>query len=116
MITNERGIVWPIPIAPFDVHIIPINAKNEDQMKAARELYGIFTEQGLEPLLDDRDERAGVKFNDSDLIGIPVRITVGGKIGDGIVEVKTRKTGQVQEVALADVPQVIHAIREELSR
>jgi prolyl-tRNA synthetase len=111
---DDHGIVWPVPIAPFDVHIIPINAKNEEQMQAAEALYRTFLEQGLEPLMDDRDERAGVKFNDSDLIGIPVRITVGGKIGDGIVEVKIRKTGEVMEASLVDVFHKVQAIREVL--
>ena len=95
---DENGLVWPDSIAPFDVHVIPVNAKKEDQMAMADKIDQQLTEAGYEVLVDDRKERAGVKFADSDLIGIPIRVTVGKKAQDGIVEIKIRKTGETVEV------------------
>ena len=95
---DENGLVWPNSIAPFDVHVIPVNAKKEDQMAMADKIDQQLTEAGYEVLVDDRKERAGVKFADSDLIGIPIRVTVGKKAQDGIVEIKIRKTGETVEV------------------
>lgn len=95
---DENGLVWPQAVAPFDVHVIPVNAKKEDQMAMAEELTASLEEAGYEVLLDDRKERAGVKFADADLIGVPIRVTVGKKAGEGIVEIKIRKTGETLEV------------------
>ncbi|WP_226665645.1 proline--tRNA ligase [Metabacillus litoralis] len=95
---DENGIVWPDDIAPFSIHIIPVNVKNDSQRELADKLYQDFSENGYEVLLDDRQERVGVKFADSDLIGLPVRITVGKKADEGIVEVKLRKSGESFEV------------------
>ncbi|MEI5906209.1 proline--tRNA ligase [Bacillus spongiae] len=95
---DEKGIVWPTNLAPFQVHLIPINIKNEDQKTVGNDLYNELKSQRFDVLMDDRQERPGVKFADSDLIGIPVRITVGKKASEGIVEVKNRKTGEVFEV------------------
>lgn len=92
---DDDGIVWPIAVAPFHVHIVPVSAKDETQMRAAEDLYRRLGAAGIEVLLDDRNERPGVKFKDSDLLGFPVRVTVGKKITDGQVELKTRETGQV---------------------
>ncbi|MBL0388950.1 proline--tRNA ligase [Tumebacillus sp. ITR2] len=97
---DDNGIIWPMPIAPFQVHLIPVNVKDETQVKVAEQLYARLQQQGVEVLLDDRDERAGVKFKDSDLIGLPVRVTVGKKAEEGIVEFKVRKTGESQELTL----------------
>ena len=95
---DENGLVWPRAVAPFDIHLIAINAKDEDQMKLSEELYSTLKKSGYDVLFDDRPERAGVKFKDSDLIGIPVRIGVGKKASENIVEVKVRKTGEMIEV------------------
>ncbi len=92
---DENGIIWPKAIAPFEVVIVPVSEKNERQMRAAEELYASLNENGVEVLLDDRSERAGVKFKDADLIGFPLRITVGDKSLDkGMLEYKIRKTGE----------------------
>lgn len=95
---DDKGLVWPNAIAPYNVHIIPINFKDDDQNKLALSVEAKLKDAGLETLLDDRKERAGVKFADSDLIGIPIRVTIGKKAADGIVEVKIRQTGETIEV------------------
>ncbi|MCM3654052.1 proline--tRNA ligase [Metabacillus litoralis] len=100
---DENGIVWPNSIAPFQIHLIPVNMKNDSQKDLSEKLYAEFIEQGYEVLLDDRPERVGVKFADADLIGLPVRVTIGKKAEEGIVEVKVRKTGESFEVALSEL-------------
>lgn len=107
---DEKGLVWPANIAPFHVHVIAVNMKDEAQTSLAEEIYTELQRNRYEVLLDDRHERPGVKFADADLIGIPVRVTVGKKASEGIVEVKVRKTGEMQEIhkddllpALADI-------------
>lgn len=93
---DEHGIKWPIAIAPYHVVIVPVNIKDELQMKVANEMYKKLSDAKIEVVLDDRDERAGVKFKDADLIGFPYRVTVGKTINEGFVEFKVRETG-VQE-------------------
>lgn len=100
---DDHGLVWPRNIAPFDVHVIPVNGKNKEQMEMANQIAQTMTAAGYEVLVDDRKERAGVKFADSDLIGIPVRITVGKKSSEGIVEVKLRETGETLEVKIEEL-------------
>lgn len=95
---DENGINWPKGIAPFDLHIVQMNLKDEYQTRLTDELELTMTEVGYEVLVDDRNERAGVKFADADLIGCPIRITVGKKAVDGIVEVKIKRTGEMVEV------------------
>ncbi|WP_141433450.1 proline--tRNA ligase [Bacillus sp. 03113] len=95
---DEKGIVWPSDISPYDLHIIPINMKDETQRTLANELYSLCKKNRYDVLLDDRIERPGVKFADSDLIGLPIRITVGKKADEGIIELKVRKTGEVKEI------------------
>lgn len=92
---DENGIIWPVSIAPYHVSVIPVNIKDELQMKVATEIYEKLSALGIEVILDDRDERAGVKFKDADLIGFPYRITVGKTIQEGLVEFKTRATNEV---------------------
>ncbi|MGS2776885.1 proline--tRNA ligase [Robertmurraya sp. GLU-23] len=104
---DDNGLVWPAQIAPFKVHLIPINLKDEAQAKLASDLYEQLKAQGFEVLMDDRAERPGVKFADSDLIGLPVRVTVGKKAAEGIVELKVRKTGEMLEVHKDDLLQTI---------
>lgn len=111
---DENGLVWPDSIAPFDVHVIPVNAKKDDQMAMADELEGKLTAAGYEVLVDDRKERAGVKFADSDLIGIPLRVTIGKKAADGIVEVKIRKTGETIEVKQEELVNTVGILLKQL--
>jgi prolyl-tRNA synthetase len=100
---DENGIIWPVAVAPFQVHLIAVNTKNEEQVNLADSLYEQLLKAGYEVLYDDRNERAGVKFKDADLIGIPVRVTVGSKADEGIVELKLRRTGETQEVSVRDL-------------
>jgi len=104
---DENGLVWPRDVAPFDLHIIPVNAKNEEQMTVANDINDQLSAAHYRTLIDDRKERAGVKFADSDLIGIPIRITVGKKAAEGIVEIKIRKTGETLEVKTAELADTI---------
>ncbi|RDX02933.1 proline--tRNA ligase [Listeria kieliensis] len=95
---DEAGLVFEKGIAPFDIHLIPVNMKDDAQREFGDTLYESLQAAGYSVLLDDRSERAGVKFADADLIGLPIRITVGKKAAEGIVEVKIRKTGEMIEV------------------
>lgn len=94
---DENGFVWPTQLAPYDIHVVPVNTKDEAQVALADELYGLLKSYRYDVLLDDRAERAGVKFADADLIGLPVRVTVGKKATEGVVEVKFRQTGETFE-------------------
>ena len=97
---DENGIVWPVPLAPYHVIITPVNINDETIRKLSVELYEALQQKGIEVIFDDRDERAGVKFKDADLIGIPLRVTIGKKVlTDGVVEVKIRRTGEVKMLA-----------------
>lgn len=104
---DEYGIKWPVSIAPYHVCIVPVNIKDEKQMKISSYLYQKLLENNIEVVLDDRDERAGVKFKDADLIGYPLRINVGKTVNDGLVELKYRQTGEVVKItpdkAIAEV-------------
>ncbi|WEG72762.1 proline--tRNA ligase [Vagococcus intermedius] len=95
---DENGMNWPKGLAPFDLHIVPVNVKDEAQVTLAQEIEADMIAANYEVLVDDRKERAGVKFTDADLIGLPIRITVGKKASEGIVEVKIRQTGETLEV------------------
>ena len=99
---DEHGIIWPLSVAPFAVSIVIISMKDEQQSEAASQLYDQLRALGAEVLLDDRDERPGVKFKDMELIGIPYRITVGRGISEGKVELVSRADGTKREVALED--------------
>lgn len=100
--SDENGIVWPMAIAPYQAIVVPVNVKDETQIKLAEEIYQKLKENGVEALIDDRPERVGVKFKDADLIGIPVRITVGKKSSDGICEFKLRCDEETTDVTSAD--------------
>lgn len=100
---DENGIIWPMAVAPYKVIIMPANVKNEEQMKAAEKIYEDLKSRGIDVLLDDRNERVGVKFKDSDLIGIPIRVTVGKKIIEDIVEFKLRKNQDIEEVKIEEI-------------
>jgi prolyl-tRNA synthetase len=101
---DKDGIIWPKSISPFDVEILPLNMKDPLTKDAAAKLYIELTEKGLDVLMDDRDERAGVKFKDADLIGVPFQIILGEKnLKEGLVEVKNRKTKEIVKVKLEDI-------------
>lgn len=100
---DAKGIMWPLPIAPFHVHLLPLSA-TERVFDTTKAIYNQLTEAGVEVLWDDRDERAGVKFNDADLIGTPYHVVIGDKgLAQGTVEVKERKTGTVTKIAPGEV-------------
>ena len=99
---DDNGIIWPVSIAPYQAIVVPANYKDEEQVKAAEKLYNELTEAGIETIIDDRAERAGVKFKDADLIGIPVRVVVGKKLSEGIVEYKERAMESAVDIPLSD--------------
>jgi prolyl-tRNA synthetase len=108
---DANGIIFPLAIAPFHVLVLPVNNKDAEVMKAAEGLYSSLLEKGAEVLLDDRDERPGVKFKDADIIGIPLRLTVGEKnLKQGKVEIKLRKSGEVALVNLQEASERIMAM------
>ncbi len=114
---DEDGIIWPITIAPFQVLLVPVNMADEAQRAAAERLYADLLAANLEVLYDDRDERAGVKFKDADLIGIPIRVTIGPqKLARGQVEILRRRTRTVEDVALDTVVARVREIIEEETR
>ena len=111
---DENGIVWPMPLAPYQVIITPVNVNEVDIMKAAESIYSSMLNCGIEVILDDRDERAGVKFKDADLIGIPIRITVGQKnLASGNIELKIRKTGENRLYPLPKIVQEVKALIDQ---
>ena len=113
---DEKGIIWPINVAPYKVAIVVINPKDEAQYNAGEELYSSLMEDGIDTLIDDRTERAGVKFNDIDLIGIPIRITIGKKINENIVEIKLRKSEEVKECTIENIHNEIKNTINKLSK
>ena len=110
---DENGMIWPKSIAPFDIHVIPVDVKKVEQVEAAEKIYSDLKTIGFDVLMDDRKERAGVKFSDSDLIGLPIRITVGRGISEGRVEIKIRQTGEVIE---ATVEELMTLIKEKYAK
>jgi len=100
--SDENGIIWPLSIAPYHVIVVPVMASDKVQFELAEKIYNNLLSVGIQTIIDDRDERAGVKFKDADLIGIPIRITVGKKAGEGIVELKERKDTKVTEINVED--------------
>jgi len=108
---DDKGIVWPSSIAPYSFVITPTNIADECIRSVAEDAYNSLTASGMDVLLDDRSERAGVKFNDADLIGIPIRITVGKKAKDGIVEVYDRKTKSSRDVHVLELSTTLLALQ-----
>ncbi|MBB3111246.1 prolyl-tRNA synthetase [Paenibacillus phyllosphaerae] len=99
---DENGIIWPAEVAPFQVHVIPVSMQDETQVAVSTEFVQRFRGAGYDVLLDDRDERFGVKLKDADLIGLPIRIVVGKTAGDGIVELKQRDSSDVSKMKLEE--------------
>ncbi|MDT2814444.1 proline--tRNA ligase [Vagococcus carniphilus] len=110
--SDENGINWPKGIAPFDVHIIPINPKDETQWNLAIDIEKEMESHGLDCLLDDRKERPGVKFKDADLVGAPFRITVGKKAEEGIVEVKIKRTDEMLEIRREELFETLNILNK----
>jgi prolyl-tRNA synthetase len=112
--SDADGIVWPWSIAPFHVHIVIVGVRERAQVEAAEAIYAACRARGLDVLLDDRDERPGVKFKDADLLGMPARVTVGNALRkEGIVEVRARRSREERRVAPADVPSVLEEWRAD---
>ncbi len=110
---DEWGIKWPLAIAPYHVVVVPVSIQDETQMKVANEIYEKLLNSGVEVVLDDRNERPGVKFKDADLIGFPFRITVGKTIADGNVEFVERSNGEKLTMTVQDaVDRIIKAVKE----
>ncbi|MBO8127578.1 MAG: proline--tRNA ligase [Peptococcaceae bacterium] len=110
---DDYGIIWPASLAPFHVVIVPVNIKDKTQAALAEQVYRLLENKGFETLLDDRRERPGVKFNDADLIGYPVRITVGKKAPEGLVEVRHRRTGETITVGLDELVSTVNSFLEK---
>lgn len=104
---DENGLILPMNIAPYQIALVQIDMKNEEQTKVANDIYDKLTAAGIEVIFDDRDERPGVKFKDMELIGIPARITVGKKIADNLVEFKERKNGNQEEISIDEIVEKI---------
>ena len=110
---DENGIKWPLSVAPYHVIVVPVNMKKEEQVENAEKIYKQLEAIGVETILDDRDERPGFKFKDAELIGIPMRITVGKDIVDGKVEFVLRETGEKELIAVEDIES---RVREEFKK
>ncbi len=114
---DKDGIIWPVEIAPYHVIVVPINIKDESVKEKAFSVYNELKKAGIEVILDDRDERPGVKFKDADLIGYPVRVVLGKKaLDNGQIEVKVRKTGEMKMLPADDFIDGIKSILAELKK
>ncbi len=108
---DEDGIIWPMSIAPYQVIVVPVEYSNEKQIKIANDIYNSLIERGIEVVIDDRDESPGVKFKDADLIGFPLRITVGEALKDNMVELRWRRT---KEMKLYPVEEIVDVVVKEV--
>lgn len=108
---DNMGIIWPSAIAPFHLHLLPVNMRDQKMAEVAEVLYSQLQRAGIETLYDDRDERAGVKFKDADLLGLPLRMTVGTRtIREGMVDVKIRKTGKEEQIPLSEAVSTVRTL------
>ena len=112
---DENGIIWPKEVAPYLVHLVCLDMKKDVQKETTEKIYNKLSEEKVEVLYDDRIERPGVKFNDADLIGLPIQIIVGRTADEGIVEIKVRKTGEREEVLIENLYTKLHEIIENLA-
>lgn len=111
---DDDGIIWPVSVAPYHVIVTLVKPKDEEQAKLAEEIYQSLLVAGVEAVIDDRDERPGVKFKDADLLGFPIRITVGKRAGEGIVEYKLRRDSEKSELSVAEaIENAIKLVNEE---
>ncbi len=112
---DENGIIWPAAIAPYHAIVVPVNSRQEDQMQIAAAIYNELNELGVETVLDDRKERTGVKFKDADLIGYPIRITIGPRtIAENEAEIKVRRTGEILRCNREEVATKVKALLQNL--
>jgi prolyl-tRNA synthetase len=110
---DENGIIWPVPIAPFQVILLSLDPGKEEIHAVAEKIYDDLIQAGVEVLFDEREERPGVKFKDADLLGMPLRVTVGGRgVKEGVAELKERATGKEQKIPLE---KVVKAVEEFLA-
>ena len=111
---DEDGIIWPVSVAPYHAIVTLVKPKDDEQAKVAEEIYQSLLAAGVEAVIDDRDERPGVKFKDADLLGFPIRITVGKRAGEGIVEYKLRRDSEKSELSVAEaIENAIKLVNEE---
>jgi prolyl-tRNA synthetase len=104
LLSDEKGIVWPETIAPYKAHIVNISTDSDDAIKMSEDLYSKLTKAGVDVIYDDRELRAGEKFNDADLIGVPWRIVVSDKLAkDGVVEIKKRDSEKKENIKVAEI-------------
>ncbi|MGI5919254.1 MAG: proline--tRNA ligase [Christensenellales bacterium] len=110
---DEDGIIWPDSVAPYSAIVVPVSIANDAQRELAEQVYQKLCEAGIETLIDDRDERAGVKFKDADLIGIPHRINVGRQAAEGVVEYKQRRAGKAEELTVDEaIQRIVEAVKK----
>jgi prolyl-tRNA synthetase len=108
---DSKGIIWPLSLAPYHVVVVPVSNRDERQMEIAESIYQELLDEGVEVVFDDRDERAGVKFNDAELIGFPIRITVGKKtLQQGTVDINLRREGEEFSVQLDQVSKKVRSL------
>jgi prolyl-tRNA synthetase len=113
---DDEGIIWPKAIAPYLVEVIPLNLDIETVKVASERVYSDLVDAGIDVLMDDRGERAGVKFNDADLIGMPLRITIGEKsLKDGNIELKSRADNKVELVSIEDIVEAVNNLSERIN-
>jgi prolyl-tRNA synthetase len=110
LFNDDDGICWPVSISPFQIIVTPANINDQNQRETAEKLYDQLKSEGFDVLLDDREERPGVKFKDADLIGIPYRITVGKKLAQGNVELFSRRDKQTKEVPVGSIFQEVKSL------
>jgi prolyl-tRNA synthetase len=114
---DKDGIIWPVAIAPFHIHMVVLDPENVEVMQAAELMYRELQMRGLEVLMDDRAERPGVKFKDADLLGMPVRLNIGGRgMQAGEVELITRRTKEMQKVKIESAVEKVTELVRELGR
>jgi len=111
---DENGIIWPVNIAPYQVYVMPVNMKNLEQCEAAEKLYDQLNNAGIDAILDDRNERPGVKFKDADLIGFPVKVVAGKALAEGEFEMQIRKTGEKRMIKVDNALETIKSVIDEL--
>jgi len=113
---DDNGIIWPMPIAPFQAIILSLNIKNADVVKISENIYQTLRGSGIEVLLDERDERPGIKFKDADLIGMPIHIIIGEKnLKEGKAEIKIRKSNKRIIVPVSDMEKQVRELIKELT-
>ena len=114
---DKNGVVWPISVAPYEVEVMAVNVQHEPSVQEADRIMAALEAKGIEVLNDDRDERPGVKFKDADLLGIPLRISIGERsLAKGMIEVKNRASDQMTEVSLEEAVEKILSIIDEMKR